>query len=230
MGDAQATEIVWEGAIRLEHGGQYELRGEGGLDVYVDDQAIEGEHYLGRGMYQLRVVWRGGDSEQAALTWKMPDRDVEPIPADVLFRISGAQQGLLGRYWRNTNWENAPVFHQVTPFLLLAWPDEQPLVPNGAFSARYSGWLHITEPGTYLFRVEADDGARLFLDGKVVGEGMTAGQPNSFEVSVDLAAGDHPIQIDYLQQGGGSALRLLWRKNGGDLTPVPPEALIPAKP
>ncbi|MGE5252078.1 MAG: PA14 domain-containing protein [Bacteroidota bacterium] len=229
-GDAKATEIDWDGAIRLEHGGQYELRGEGGLEVYLDDVAIEGPHYLGRGLYGLRVIWRGGDSDQAKLTWRVQDQDAVPVPAQALFRISGPQQGLLGRYWRNTNWENEPVFHQVTPFLLLAWPDEQPLVPDAAFTARYTGWLHVTEAGTYTFRIEADDGARLVLDGNVLGEGLAAGQPNTFEASLDLAAGDHPIQIDYIQQGGGSALRFFWQKNGGPLLPVPPSALIPAKP
>jgi hypothetical protein len=136
----------------------------------------------------------------------------------------------MGTYWPNMNWEGQPLFHQVTPFLLLAWPDEQPIVPNGEFSARYRGALRVTEPGDYMFRVKADDGARLILDGNVLAEGMTAGQPNEFDVNVELQAGDHPIQIDYFQQGGGSGLRLFWSHNGGPLMPVPPTALIPAQP
>jgi hypothetical protein len=139
-------------------------------------------------------------------------------------------QGLLGIYWNNTNWEGTPLFHQVTPFLLLGWPDEQPIVPNGEFSARYIGSLHVVEPGSYQFRIEADDGARLTLDGVVLGEGLTAGQPNEFNATVDLTAGDHPIDVDYFQQGGGSTLRFFWSLNGAPLTAVPPAALIPGQP
>jgi hypothetical protein len=128
------------------------------------------------------------------------------------------------------NWQGQPLFHQVTPFLLFAWPDEQPIVPNGEFSARYTGILHVTQPGSYMLSVKADDGARLILDGNILAEGLTAGQPNEFETNVELQAGDHPIQIDYFQQGGGSGLRLFWSYNGEPLTPVPPTALIPAKP
>ena len=228
--EVNASEVIWTGVIRLEHGGEYELRGEGGLQVFLADQPWNGRHYLGRGLYKLLVVWRGGAGGDVRLIWWVPNHDPEPVPAQALFRISGLEQGLLGTYWRNKNWEGDPLFHQVTPFLLLAWPDEQPIVPNGEFSARYTGALHVTEAGSYLLRVEADDGARLILDGNVLGEGLTPGQPNSFEVTVELEVGDHPIQIDYFQQGGGSALRLFWRHGNEPLTPIPPSALSPVQP
>ena len=51
-----------------------------------------------------------------------------------------------------------------------------------------------------------------------------------FEVPALLSAGDHPIQIDYVQQGGGSALRFSWRTPEQDWSPVPPEVLSPAQP
>ncbi len=66
----------------------------------------------------------------------------------------------------------------------------------------------MTEPGEYRLIIHADDGARLTLDGKLIGEGLIADQPNDFEATVDLSVGDHPIQIDYFQAGGGSALVL----------------------
>jgi len=228
--EAQATEVIWTGFIRLEHGGEYELLGQEGLQVYLADQPWNGKQYLGRGLYKLLVVWRGGDIGNAQLSWQIPDHDPEPVPAQALFHMSTSEQGLLGTYWRNANWEGEPLFQQVTPFLLLAWPDEQPIVPNGEFSARYVGLLHVTRAGSYLLRVEADDGARLLLDGNVLGEGLIPGQPNSFETTVELEVGDHPIQIDYFQQGGGSALRLFWRYSDEQLTPVPPDTLIPVQP
>jgi hypothetical protein len=228
--DAKITEASWEGAIRLEHGGEYEFRGEDGLQVFLDDQLIEGKHYLGRGLYRLRLLWERGSGSDPQLLWQVNNGSPEPVPQEALFRITQPPQGLLGTYWRNMNWEGEPVFQQVAPFLLLAWPDEQPIVPNGEFSARYTGLLHVTQPGPYLFRVEADDGARLILDGNLIGEGLVPGQPNSFEAPVELTEGDHPIQIDYFQQGGGSALRLFWRYGNEPLTPVPPTVLLPDQP
>jgi hypothetical protein len=228
--DMSLKEVTWEGAIRLEHGGDYVLHGENGLQLFLDGQPIDGMHYLGRGIYRLRVVSDGPFGDNARLLWQVPDGATVPVPPQALFRVTGPEQGLLGTYWNNMNWEGDPLFHQVTPFLLLAWPDEQPIVPNGQFSARFTGSLRVVDPDTYQFRIEADDGARLTLDGAVLGEGLTAGQPNDFNATIDLSAGDHPIQIDYFQQGGGSALRFFWSHAGGPLTPVPPEALIPAQP
>jgi hypothetical protein len=230
INNTQVTQATWEGAIRLEHGGEYELQGEGGLQVFLDGQRWEGKHYLGRGLYGLRVVWKSGTGEKARLIWQVPDHDPVPVPPEALFRVAWPQQGLLTTYYRNNNWEGAPLFHQVTPFLLLAWPDEQPVVPNGEFSGRFAGALRVTEPGSYRFRVEVDDGARLTLDGNILGEGMVPGQPNDFEVTVELEADDHPIQIDYFQQNGGTALRLFWSHGDEPLTPVPPTALVPAQP
>lgn len=229
--DPRITQVTWEGAIRLEHGGQYEFRSAGSLEVSVDGEPFQGAHYLGRGLYALRVVSMATAGGEASLQWKIGDGDFIAVPAQALFRLPGQQRGLLSTYWSNVNWEGTPAFRQVTPFLLLAWGDEQPIMPSGPFSARFAGSLQISDAGMYQFRVEADDGARLTLDGEVLGEGLKAGQPNSFEASTNLAAGDHPIQIDYFQQGGGSSLRLYWRRSAEEpWTPVPPEALIPAQP
>ena len=228
--EPQGADVEWDGAIRVEHGGEYEIRGEGGVQVFIDGQPWEGRHYLGQGLYGLHLVRLRESTGDARLIWQAAEGDSEPVPADALYRVPRFRQGLLATYWANQNWEGAPAFSQVTPILYLAWPNEQPIVPNAPFSARYTGMLHVEEAGTYLLRIEADDGARLNLDGQVLGEGLTAGQPNSFEATVDLAAGDHPIEVDYFQQGGGSSLRFIWSRDGGLMTPVPPTALIPASP
>jgi 4-amino-4-deoxy-L-arabinose transferase-like glycosyltransferase len=228
--EAQGAEVEWEGAIRLEHGGEYELKGEGGVQVFLDGQPWQGRKYLGRGIYGLHLTRPRGASGDARLTWQVGESEPTDVPPEALFQASGRKQGLLATYWNNMNWEREPKFRQVTPFLMLAWPDEQPIIPNGEFSARYTGQLRVAEPGTYRFKIEADDGARLILDGQVLGEGMTAGQPNSFEVKTDLSAGDHPIQIDYFQQGGGSTLRFFWSRGDEPYVPVPPAAFIPPQP
>jgi hypothetical protein len=52
-------------------------------------------------------------------------------------------------------------------------------------------------------------------------------RPNAIQASAELGAGDHPIQIDYFQNGGGSILEFFWQPPGSRETPVPPTALIP---
>ncbi len=67
----------------------------------------------------------------------------------------------------------------------------------------------------------------LIIDGVELGASLEPNQPNDFEVRTELTKGRHPIQIDYFQQGGGSALRLFWQFGDNPLTPIPPEVLFP---
>ncbi len=229
--DPGVSQVTWSGTLRLEHGGLYAFRTTGGLEVFVGGEPSNGPSYLGRGIYPLRVMTVSGAAGDARLQWKIGEADFTDVPAEALFRLSGEEHGLLATYWSNANWQGPPEFHQVTPFLLLDWGGDQPTVSGGPFSARFTGTLQISEGGAYQFKVEADDGARLTIDGNVLGDGLTAGQPNNFEASTNLASGEHPIEIDYFQQGGGSALRFYWRRSADqDWSPVPPEVLIPAQP
>jgi hypothetical protein len=108
---------------------------------------------------------------------------------------------------------------------LLAWPDGNPV--QGPFSAHFTGVLRIDQPGLYGLRLFADDGVRLSIDGTVLGEGLVPDRPNAVTVEVELSTGDHEIQIDYFQQGGGSALEFFWTPPGLPEAPVPPAVLIP---
>ncbi len=217
---------TWSGGLRVERSGVYDLLPEGGLEVVVDDQPWRGERFLARGLHGLEV--RQADSagaQIARLSWRMPDGKVKVIPASALFRVGPPQQGLTATYFRGVDWGGEPVFHQVTPFLLLFWAEADPFY--SPFSVHFEGKLRIEQPGSYGFIIRADDGARLTLDGKVVAEELTPLRVNDLKAFVELDAGEHPIKIDYFQVGGSNVLEFYWRGPGIDPGPVPPRVLIP---
>lgn len=219
---------IWSGGLRVERSGVYDLRPEGGLEIVVDDQPWIGERFLARGLHRLEVKQADARGAPIArLGWRTPSRQAELIPPTALFRVGPPQQGLTASYFRGTDWGGEPVFHQVTPFLLLFWAEADPFY--SPFSIHFTGKLRIKEPGRYFFIIRADDGARLSLDGKVVAEELTPLRVNDLQADVELAAGDHPIQIDYFQVGGSNVLEFFWRGPGIDYGPVPPSVLIPAE-
>jgi len=85
------------------------------------------------------------------------------------------------------------------------------------FSARFTGWVTISTGGVYTFSLESDDASRLFVgDTQVVKHDGTL--PGVRETPIELAAGAHPIVIEYFQLGG--SLKLILRLSG-------PEAATP---
>ena len=226
--DPAVTQAVWDGGLRLDRSGLYEFESGSGWQVALDDRPVSGEGFLGQGLYRLHVLWASQPGSHPPLRWRIDKGDWEALPSSLLFNVPGNRNGLMATYWSNPSWDGAPLFRQVTPFVWLAWPDGT--LPTSAFSARLAGNLRITEAGSYEFQVEADDGARLFLDDQLVGEGLVPNQPNRFNVSMDLDVGDHPLRLDYVQFGGGNALRLMWRHADLPFEPVPPSALIPSEP
>jgi len=224
------TSAEWVGSLHLEHSGIYDFVEQGSLTIMVDNRSWTGQRFLCSGLHDLKVTQADSKVQGLArLSWKTPDGAEAVIPAEAFFRVKLPRQGLTGYYYANENWQGESLCQKLTPFFLLAWPDRDPV--DGPFSARFVGSLRVTKPGEYRFRVNADDGVRLTLDGKVLGEGLVPDRPNDFRVSVNLAAGDHPIQIDYFQQGGGSALEFYWQPPGSaEETPVPPSVLVPQTP
>jgi hypothetical protein len=221
---------VWQGSLRVPASGLYAFGQEGGLDILVDDREIAAAPvFLGKGLHSLKVTQSAPMSlgrEVARLLWTPPGQTQQMVPASALFHAMPPDKGLLGEYYRGEAWEGEPVFAQLSPLILFAWPEQEPWL--GPFSATWTGTLTAPSDGDYLFRLHADDGARLWLDGELLGEGLTPDGVNLVEVNRILQSGPHQIRIDYFQRGGGKALELWWTPPGERHQVVAPEVLEPS--
>ncbi len=219
----------WTGSLAIRRTGLYDFQEEGGLRIEIDGRPWEGPQVLGKGLHRLHVIQDDpGRQGVARLLWTPPNAPTGPVPLQVLFTVDPWDHGLLGTYFRGSRWEGEPVFRQVTPVVLFAWPDPEPWF--GPFSARFEGEIEAPVDGPYFFSVNADDGLRVWIDGVLIGEGVNPAGVNIVEATVPLTAGRHTIRIDYYQEGGGKALELWWAPPGRPRQVVPPSALYPASP
>ncbi|MDD5370737.1 MAG: PA14 domain-containing protein [Anaerolineaceae bacterium] len=226
---SEASKIEWDGSIQVEHSGNYRFSSLGDLQILIDGKPLVDTQTLCGGLHRIHIIQDNPSiHDPAEVFWTAPGKEGAPIPTQNLFIISPPKVGLTGYYYQGAEWQGEPVCVRETPFFLLAWPDQEPLA--NPFSAKYKGFLRVTQPGSYRLVIHADDGARLTLDDKIIGEGLKPNQPNDFEVKLDLDSGDHPIQIDYFQLGGGSGLTFNWQPPDGPETVVPMEALLPENP
>jgi hypothetical protein len=67
------------------------------------------------------------------------------------------------------------------------------------FALRYDGDFRVDKAGSYGFRVESDDGSKLYIDGKLVIDNDGVHPPTSAEGTVQLAAGTHKLELEYFQ-------------------------------
>lgn len=89
------------------------------------------------------------------------------------------------------------------------------------FGLRYRGWLQIPASGVYRFSLVSDDGARLFLDDKLLIDRDGPQSPGRSYGSVGLGEGLHRFELRYFQGGGDKALQLQVSRDGQPATDIP---------
>lgn len=89
-----------------------------------------------------------------------------------------------------------------------------PLIPSNHFTARFHRKYQINEAGDYKIRLIADDGAKVYIDNKLVLDGWqyTVGERNK---TISLSAGNHDVTIDYREVGGVAKLSFDLLKSTG---------------
>jgi len=136
-----------------------------------------------------------------------------------------ARSGLRGSYWIGTDVQTgSPVLQTI---------DSDPsreLVRHRArvlghqpFSAEWEGYLVVPKTAGYRFAVPADDAAFLHVDGRIA----ASHEMSTGSSAVDLSRGLHHVRLRYLDAGGQQSVALLWARDDGVFTRVPPILLVP---
>ena len=77
-------------------------------------------------------------------------------------------------------------------------------VPAENYSIRWTGKVLVEQAGTYQLMANADDGVRVFLDGKLVIDDFTDHAPRMSEIELQIARGKHDVVVEYFQGTLGS--------------------------
>jgi len=153
------------------------------------------------------------------------------------------ERGLRGEYFRNRELSGTPALVRVDPQIGFNWdrgsptdnllargeagPDEA--VPADNFSIRWSGQLLPPTSGRYRIEAAANDGVRLYLDGKLLlDHWQDSDRLRADGVDVQLQAGRaYDIRLEYYEAERDAGVRLAWRQP--DAKPPLEEALDAAR-
>ncbi len=120
--------------------------------------------------------------------------------------------GLLGMYYQGHNFEQFR--HRQVDGTIDFYRRHQPPaegVPAEDFSTRWTGWLRVPTSGHYVLYLTVDDGARLWLDGRLLLDEWRGQSISLYTLNLDLQAGRaYALRLDYCQYGADSYAQLAW--------------------
>ena len=154
-----------------------------------------------------------------------PDR---AIPASAFEGPDGAQGVLQGEYFADTTFTRR-VATRKDAGIDFDWGlgSPAPDVPSDQFSIRWTGRLRAPESGEYDLSTIADDGVRLWLDGKLLIDDWNQHAPEYHSGRVALEAGKpYDLKLEYFDEILGASVKLTWtrpsEKNAAETAPSKP--------
>ncbi|MEL1265444.1 glycoside hydrolase family 3 protein [Pseudoxanthomonas putridarboris] len=140
------------------------------------------------------------------------------------------ERGLRGEYFRNRELSGTPALVRVDPQIGFRWDRGSPTdnlmargeagpgqgVPNDNFSIRWSGQLLPPVSGRYEIEAAANDGVRVYLDGKLLlDEWKDSDRLRAAHAAVELEAGRaYDLVLEYYEGERDAGVRLAWRLPG----------------
>jgi hypothetical protein len=118
-----------------------------------------------------------------------------------------------GQYYDNVDLTGLKIT-RVDPQINFNWPSgtsPDATIASTSYSAIWKGSYNF-DAATYNFTAIADDGVRVYIDGKLVLDKWVDEYPTTYNFSVTATAGAHTIQVNYYNNNGGGVANLSWSK------------------
>ena len=134
------------------------------------------------------------------------------------------------------NWSGLPDFATLTPVATGKMQNIYltPRTQEDGFAFLWEGYIKITVPGTYYFRIASDDGSRMWIGSlngtsspyaysatPIINNDGVHGTQEITSGPVNLVAGIYPVAIGFLEATGDQVMNLSWK------VPVPGSSFVP---
>ena len=144
----------------------------------------------------------------------------QPLPEGVLFTDdSRSQQGMKGEVFNNRLFEGEPIATRTDKKIDLLWHDMYPVpeIPSRDASVRWSGVLVPQKSGDHILSLAVEGRVRLFVDDKLVINGMSKPMNRTESAELSLNAGQaYKLRIEFAQFMARARIQFGWRMPGLD--------------
>lgn len=138
--------------------------------------------------------------------------------------------GLKGEYFNEMLFID-PVTTRIDKTVDFDWVEAAPVpgMDGQTFSVRWTGTIRVPASDTYTIYTFSDDGARVWIDGRLVVDGWNNQAGVEYKGTFTFVAGRvYPIKVEYYENLGYAVMRLLWSSATIERQVVPATALSPA--
>lgn len=202
--------VRWTQTMTFDTGTyRFHARADDGIRAWIDDNLIIDQWHLGTADTEY--------TSDVRLSRSTRDVQVEYYDAggnaEVMFWWENltAYPDWRGEYFDNRNLEGPPALVRNDREIDFNWPDDGPdeLGPDN-FSVRWHDQRNIFEAATYRFFVQHDDGARMWVDDRLIIDAWYETGPVTDEATVVLDVGSHEFRVEYFEGGGSARVRVWW--------------------
>jgi regulation of enolase protein 1 (concanavalin A-like superfamily) len=145
--------------------------------------------------------------------------------------VIGNGTGLSGAYFGNQDLTGTAVLRQDAT-VDFTWAEAAAPVSGigaGTYSIRWAGQVQAQYSQAYTFHVLADDGVRLWVDGRLLVDQWRDQSPTEYSGTITLNAGArYDIALEYYQIMGGARIALQWSSPSTSKRLIPTSQLHPA--
>jgi hypothetical protein len=218
LGRTDNFSIRW---TRTKHfdGGRYffHIKSRDGVRLLVDGQMLIDEWHtnthamnytaekeLSYGNHTLQVDYFAGTGPARVHLQIEPLGGNGPPPGPGLWNAE---------YWNNKRLDGSPVWTTTYPDIVFDWGWGSPRrgISADYFSARYVGDFYFSD-GRYRFYAKSDDGVRIWVDDNLILDEWRVQSARTFSSDVDISEGRHQIKVEFFENTGVAALKVLWSK------------------
>lgn len=133
--------------------------------------------------------------------------------------------GIVGHYYNGMRFERKVLERVDRQIQLSTHGSPAPGVGRDRFSVRWIGFIYIPQGGTSYLCIDIDDGARVYIDKRMVIDDWAVQPMHRSCRKVRLNKGWFPLKVDYFEETQKAVVRLLWGKTKKRVSVVPPRHL-----
>ena len=190
----------------------------------MSSTAMQKENILsGPAVLSIKSLTRRGKYDKEVKASFIEGETLKPVA-----RNNKLKPGGFSYSYYEGRWDSIPNFKKLKPIQSGVVDKDftfHKLPSKTNFACLFQGQLEIKEEGYYIFVIDADDGAKLFLGNRLLinydGEHKSR---KTQTYLVPLKQGFYPLKLEYFQKEGGMDLRLMYLVPGSkEPIPIPTE-------